>query len=108
MAVAFNFPDHNELQVEKQVDATGVRKLLQPYVTDSNLQFTVGIKNWATHYAALDTTATTDAGGGSGIGFTTKQYTIKDYGSVAEKRLGVRGRGAVYHQQGRKHQRGGS
>ena len=82
MAVAFNFPDHNELQVEKQVDAAGVRKLLQPYFTDPNLKFTVGIKNWATHYAALDPTATTDAGGSSGIGFTTKQYTIKDYGSV--------------------------
>ena len=82
MAVAFNFPDHNELQVEKQVDATGVRGKLQPYFKNSNLQFTVGIKNWATHYAALDQTATTDAGGGSGIGFTTKQYTIKDYGSV--------------------------
>ena len=82
MAVAFNFPDHNELQVEKQVDAAGVRKLLQPYFTDPNLKFTVGIKNWATHYAALNSTATTDAGGGSGIGFTTKQYTIKDYGSV--------------------------
>lgn len=87
MAVAFNFPDHNELQVEKQVDATGVRKLLQSYFTDSNLQFKVGIKNWATHYAALDTTATTDAGGGSGIGFTTKQYTIKDYGSVEKGQL---------------------
>lgn len=82
MAVAFNFPDHNELQVEKQVDVTGVRGLLQSCFTDSNLQFTVGIKNWATHYDALDPTATTDAGGGSGIGFTTKQYTIKDYGSV--------------------------
>ena len=88
MAVAFNFPDHNELQVEKQVDATGVRESLQRYVTDPTRQkFTVGIKNWATHYAALNPTATTDAGGGSGIGFTTKQYTIKDYGSVAAKGL---------------------
>ena len=83
MAVAFNFPDHNELQVEKQVDTTDVRDSLQSYFTDSTLQFKVGIKNWATHYAALNPTATTDAGGGSGIGFTTKQYTIKDYGSVA-------------------------
>ena len=82
MAVAFNFPDHNELQVEKQVDADGVREKLQPYFTNSTRQFTVGIKNWATHYAALNPTATTDAGGSSGIGFTTKQYTIKDYGSV--------------------------
>ena len=95
MAVAFNFPDHNELQVEKQVDVTGVRGKLQPYFMNSNLQFTVGIKNWATHYAALGTTATTDAGGGSGIGFTTKQYTIKDYGSVAEKGL-VYAAGAQY------------
>ena len=82
MAVAFNFPDHNELQVEKQVDATDVCDLLKPYFTKSTRQFTVGIKNWATHYAARDSTATTDAGGGSGIGFTTKQYTIPDYGSV--------------------------
>lgn len=96
MAVAFNFPDHNELQVEKQVDATDVCDLLQPYFKDSTRQkFTVSIKNWATHYAARDLTATTDAGGSSGIGFTTKQYTIPDYGSVAEKGL-VKAAGAQY------------
>lgn len=95
MAVAFNFPDHNELQVEKQVDATGVRGLLKTYFTKSTRQFTVGIKNWATHYAALNPTATTDAGGGSGIGFTTKQYTIPDYGSVEAKGL-VNADGAQY------------
>lgn len=95
MAVAFNFPDHNELQVEKQVDANDVRGLLQPYFTNSTRQFTVGIKNWATHYAALNPTATTDAGGGSGIGFTTKQYTIPDYGSVEAKGL-VNADGAQY------------
>ena len=87
MAVAFNFPDHNELQVEKQVDANDVRGLLQPYFTNSTRQFTVGIQNWATHYAALNPTATTDAGGSSGIGFTTKQYTIPDYGSVNAGKL---------------------
>lgn len=95
MAVAFNFPDHNELQVEKQVDTTDVRGLLKTYFTKSTRQFTVGIKNWATHYAALDPTATTDAGGGSGIGFTTKQYTIPDYGSVNAKGL-VNADGAQY------------
>ena len=87
MAVAFNFPDHNELQVEKQVDTTDVRGLLKTYFTKSTRQFTVSIKNWATHYAALNQTATTDAGGSSGIGFTTKQYTIPDYGSIKEKGL---------------------
>ena len=95
MAVAFNFPDHNELQVEKQVDATDVCDLLQPYFTKSTRQFTVSIKNWATHYAALDQTATTDAGGSSGIGFTTKQYTIPDYGSVNAGNL-VNADGAQY------------
>ena len=95
MAVAFNFPDHNELQVEKQIDATEVRGLLKPYFTNSTRQFTVGIKNWATHYAARDSTATTDAGGSSGIGFTTKQYTIPDYGSVEKKGL-VNAVGAQY------------
>ena len=105
MAVAFNFPDHNELQVEKQVVATGVREKLQSYFTDPNLQFTVGIKNWATHYDALDKTATTanesgtttggNTGSSSGIGFTTKQYTIPDYGSVAAKGL-VDAAGAQY------------
>ena len=95
MAVAFNFPDHNELQVEKQVDANDVRGLLQPYFTKSTRQFTVSIKNWATHYAALNQTATTDAGGSSGIGFTTKQYTIPDYGSVNAKGL-VNADGAQY------------
>lgn len=106
MAVAFNFPDHNELQVEKQVDADGVRDKLQSYFTDPTRQkFTVGIKNWATHYAALDTAATTandsgtttggNTGSSSGIGFTTKQYTIKDYGSVAAGKL-VDADGAQY------------
>lgn len=96
MAVAFNFPDHNELQVEKQVDATKVRDSLQSYFKDSTRQkFTVSIKNWATHYAALNQTATTDAGGSSGIGFTTKQYTIPDYGSVEAKGL-VNADGAQY------------
>ena len=95
MAVAFNFPDHNELQVEKQVDATDVCDLLKPYFTKSTRQFTVSIKNWATHYAALNQTATTDAGGSSGIGFTTKQYTIPDYGSVNAKGL-VNADGAQY------------
>ena len=113
MAVAFNFPDHNELQVEKQVDADGVRAALQSYFTNSARQFTVGIKNWATHYAPLDTAATTanesdtttalvadtntggSTGGSSGIGFTTKQYTIPDYGSVNAKGL-VNADGAQY------------
>lgn len=54
MAVAFNFPDNNELQVQKEVDLTNV--------TDTDFQdcfknqkiFTFTIQNQATHYGRKD------------------------------------------------------
>ena len=49
MAVAFNFPDHNELQVEKQVDVTGVNELFKDSFKNQKI-FTFNIKNLATHY----------------------------------------------------------
>ena len=49
MAVAFNFPDHNELQVEKQVDVTGVNELFKDSFQNQKI-FTFNIKNLATHY----------------------------------------------------------
>ena len=54
MAVAFNFPDHNELQVEKQVDVTGVNDLFKNSFQNQKI-FTFNIKNLATHYGAKDT-----------------------------------------------------
>ena len=54
MAVAFNFPDHNELQVEKKVDVTGVNKLFQDSFQNQKI-FTFNIKNLATHYKAKET-----------------------------------------------------
>ena len=55
MAVAYNFPDHNELQVEKKVDVTDVDDAFKPFFTDQSLKlFTINIRNQATHYAALD------------------------------------------------------
>ena len=51
MAVAYNFPDHNELQVEKQVDVSNVDSEFQHFFTDDTLRrFTVDIRNQATHY----------------------------------------------------------
>ena len=49
MAVAFNFPDHNELQVEKKVDVSGVNELFQKSFLDQKI-FTFNIQNLATHY----------------------------------------------------------
>lgn len=57
MAVAFNFPDHNELQVEKKVDVTGVNELFKKSFQNQKI-FTFNIKNLATHYGAKDTSYT--------------------------------------------------
>ena len=54
MAVAFNFPDNNELQVEKKVDVTGVNDLFKDSFQNQKI-FTFNIKNLATHYVAKDT-----------------------------------------------------
>lgn len=54
MAVAFNFPDHNELQVEKQVDVSGVNSLFQESFKNQKI-FTFNIKNLATHYGEKST-----------------------------------------------------
>lgn len=54
MAVAFNFPDNNELQVEKKVDVTGVNDLFKKSFQNQKI-FTFNIKNLATHYGAKDT-----------------------------------------------------
>ena len=51
MALAFNFPDHNELQVEKKVDVSDVNPLFQDSFKKQKI-FTFNIKNLATHYGA--------------------------------------------------------
>ena len=57
MAVAFNFPDHNELQVEKKVDVSGVDKLFKNSFQNQKI-FTFNIKNLATHYVPKVTSYT--------------------------------------------------
>ena len=49
MALAFNFPDHNELQVEKKVDVSDVNPLFQNSFKNQKI-FTFNIQNLATHY----------------------------------------------------------
>ena len=57
MAVAFNFPDHNELQVEKQVDLTNVNDDFKDFFQGQNL-FTFTLQNLATHYGTTSITNT--------------------------------------------------
>ena len=62
MAVAFNFPDNNELQVQKEVDLTNV--------TDTDFQdcfknqkiFNFTIQNQATHYGTKDAVGPDESG----------------------------------------------
>lgn len=53
MAVAFNFPDNNELQVQKEVDLSKVDTDFQKCFTNQKI-FTFTIQNQATHYGRKD------------------------------------------------------
>ena len=57
MAVAFNFPDSNELQVEKEVDVSKVNEKFQGLFQGQNL-FTFTLQNLATHYGTASITNT--------------------------------------------------
>ena len=58
MKVTFNFPDENQLQVEKQVDTTDVNDLFKDLFKNTDL-FNFTIKNLATHYGTKAASATT-------------------------------------------------
>ena len=53
MAVAFNFPDYNELQVKKEVNVNGVNDLFKKCFADKRF-FNFTIRNQATHYGTTD------------------------------------------------------
>lgn len=55
MAVAFNFPDHNELEVEKEVDLNAVNEIFKSSFQNREL-FTFTIQNQATHYGLKEAT----------------------------------------------------
>ena len=50
MKITFNFPDENQLEVEKQVDTTGVNPLFRDVFEGQSL-FSFRIRNLATHFA---------------------------------------------------------
>ena len=60
MAVAFNFPDNNELQVEKHVDLSNVDPAFWDLFKGQNL-FTFTLQNLATHYSSKKITNDTPA-----------------------------------------------
>ena len=88
MHITFNFPDENQLAVEKQVDTDKVNPLFTQATRDGstgnlfdNDSFSFRIQNRVTHYEGYD--KTTD----SGTGFQTPQDQIRDYGSAASGNL---------------------
>lgn len=60
MAVAFNFPDNNELQVQKIVDTKDVNEWFQSCFNTPDL-FAFNIQNQATHYRQPDYDASIDS-----------------------------------------------
>ena len=88
MHITFNFPDENQLAVEKRVDTAKVNPLFTQVSHDGktvnlfdNNSFAFRIQNQVTHYEGWD--MTTD----SGTGFQTPQDEIRDYGSAASGKL---------------------
>ena len=71
MAVAFNFPDNNELQVEKHVDLTNVDPVFKPLFKDQKL-FTFTLQNLATHYGKKEITNDTPKPVEVGSAFTSR------------------------------------
>ena len=69
MAVAVNFPDNNELQVEKQVDLNNVNPEFRGLFQDQKL-FTFALQNLATHYGTKPITNTTPDPVAVGSNFT--------------------------------------
>ena len=62
MAVAYNFPDYNELQVEKEVKVDNVDEDFKKFFTDDSLKlFSVDIRNQATHFPKKDVTGSDTA-----------------------------------------------
>lgn len=106
MALAFNFPDHNELQVEKQVDVSDVNPLFQASFKNQKI-FTFNIQNLATHYETKGTDKpkiqtyelpndvyssvtgllSYESSLPKQTGFTTAQYNVPDYGSATTGKL---------------------
>ena len=62
MAVAFNFPDNNELQVQKEVDLTNVTDDDFKNCFKNQKIFNFTIKNQATHYGTKDAAGPDESG----------------------------------------------
>ena len=71
MKVTFNFPDENQLQVEKQVDTEGVNSLFSDLFKDSSI-FNFSIKNLATHYGERKVTS----GAAKPLRIAEQSYTV--------------------------------
>lgn len=62
MAIAFNFPDNNELQVEKKVDLTNVKDPEFAACFTNQKIFNFTIQNQATHYGEKEAVGSGDSG----------------------------------------------
>ena len=78
MAVAFNFPDNNELQVQKEVDLTNVTDDDFKNCFKNQKIFNFTIKNQATHYGTKDAAGPDESGTQSEVvDLTAKENKIE-------------------------------
>lgn len=88
MAVAFNFPDNNELQVQKQVVLKNVDPEFQKCFTDKKI-FNFTIQNQATHYGTKDAAGPNESENPSQhVDLTAKGNTIEPATKQTESNKG--------------------
>lgn len=82
MAVAYNFPDYNELQVEKEVKVDNVDADFKKFFTDDSLKlFSVDIRNQATHFPKKEVVDSTTASAAQTVtDFTSYRMKTKTNG----------------------------
>lgn len=89
MAVAFNFPDNNELQVQKEVDLTNVTDDDFKNCFKNQKIFNFTIKNQATHYGTKDAAGPDESGTQSKVvDLTAKENKIEPATKPTESNKG--------------------
>lgn len=88
MAVAFNFPDNNELQVQKEVKLDNVNEAFQNCFKNQKI-FNFTIKNQATHYGTKAAVGPDESGTKSEVvDLTAKENTIEPATKPTESNKG--------------------
>lgn len=96
MKIAFNFPDENLFEVEKQVDTTDVNPLFDGLFTNADI-FGFTIKNAATHHGTVTVSGDSTTAVSFNTGFAQSTLTAASSSNTFVYSTGIGGRSNVVH-----------